>query len=55
MRRRSYNDVTPRCTHHFRPDGWTWDVPNLWICDGSLVPTSGGVNPSETGPWRGEL
>ena len=28
--------------------GRTWDVPNLWICDGSLFPTSGGVNPSET-------
>ena len=22
------------------PDGRTWDVPNLWICDGSLMPTS---------------
>ncbi|MBV8092775.1 MAG: GMC family oxidoreductase [Acetobacteraceae bacterium] len=30
------------------PDGRTWDVPNLWICDGSLFPTSGGVNPSLT-------
>ncbi|MGN6573026.1 MAG: GMC family oxidoreductase [Pseudolabrys sp.] len=29
-------------------DGRTWDVPNLWICDGSLFPTSGGVNPSLT-------
>src|SRR5687768_14688890 len=31
-------------------DSWgrSWDVPNLWICDGSLFPTSGGVNPSET-------
>lgn len=28
--------------------GRAWDVPNLWICDGSLFPTSGGVNPSET-------
>jgi choline dehydrogenase-like flavoprotein len=28
--------------------GRSWDVPNLWICDGSLFPTSGGVNPSET-------
>ena len=28
--------------------GRTWDIPNLWICDGSLFPTSGGVNPSET-------
>jgi choline dehydrogenase-like flavoprotein len=29
-------------------DGRTWDVPNLWICDGSLMPTGGGVNPSMT-------
>lgn len=28
--------------------GRTWDVPNLWICDGSLLPTGGGVNPSLT-------
>ena len=26
----------------------SWDVPNLWICDGSVFPTVGGVNPSET-------
>jgi choline dehydrogenase-like flavoprotein len=26
----------------------SWDVPNLWICDGSVFPTSGGVNPSLT-------
>ncbi len=29
-------------------DGRAWDVPNLWVCDGSLFPTSGGVNPSLT-------
>jgi choline dehydrogenase-like flavoprotein len=29
-------------------DGRTWDIPNLWICDGSLFPTGGGVNPSLT-------
>jgi choline dehydrogenase-like flavoprotein len=29
-------------------DGRTWEVPNLWICDGSLFPTAGGVNPSAT-------
>jgi choline dehydrogenase-like flavoprotein len=28
--------------------GRSWDVRNLWICDGSLFPTSGGVNPSLT-------
>lgn len=30
------------------PIGRSWDVRNLWICDGSLFPTSGGVNPSLT-------
>jgi choline dehydrogenase-like flavoprotein len=30
------------------PDGRTWDIPNLWVCDGSLFPTSSGVNPSLT-------
>jgi choline dehydrogenase-like flavoprotein len=29
-------------------DGRTWDIPNLWICDGSIFATSGGVNPSLT-------
>lgn len=29
-------------------DGRVWDVPNLWICDGSIMPTGGGVNPSIT-------
>lgn len=29
-------------------DGRTWDIPNLWICDGSLFPTGTGVNPSLT-------
>jgi len=29
-------------------DGRSWDVRNLWVCDGSLFPTSGGVNPSLT-------
>ena len=28
--------------------GRSWDIPNLWVCDGSLFPTSGGVNPSIT-------
>ncbi len=26
----------------------SWDVDNLWICDGSVFPTVGGVNPSLT-------
>jgi choline dehydrogenase-like flavoprotein len=29
-------------------DGRCWDIRNLWICDGSLFPTCGGVNPSLT-------
>jgi choline dehydrogenase-like flavoprotein len=29
-------------------DGRCWDVPNLWVCDGSVFPTAGGVNPSLT-------
>lgn len=29
-------------------DGRSWDIPNLWICDGSVFPTVGGVNPSLT-------
>ena len=26
----------------------SWDIRNLWICDGSVFPTGGGVNPSLT-------
>jgi choline dehydrogenase-like flavoprotein len=29
-------------------NGRSWDIPNLWVCDGSLFPTVGGVNPSLT-------
>ena len=29
-------------------DGRCWDIPNLWVCDGSLFPTGGAVNPSLT-------
>ena len=25
-----------------------WDIPNLFICDGSSMPTSAGVNPTPT-------
>jgi choline dehydrogenase-like flavoprotein len=28
--------------------GRAWEIPNLWICDGSLFPTGGGANPSLT-------
>ena len=30
------------------PDGRVWNVDNLFIVDGSFMPTSGGVNPSLT-------
>lgn len=26
----------------------SWDITNLWICDGSISPTVGGVNSSLT-------
>ena len=26
----------------------SWHIPNLWVCDGSVMPTVGGVNPSLT-------
>jgi choline dehydrogenase-like flavoprotein len=26
----------------------SWDIPNLWVCDGSVFPINGGVNPSLT-------
>jgi choline dehydrogenase-like flavoprotein len=29
-------------------DGRSWDIRNLWVCDGSLFVTSGSVNPSLT-------
>lgn len=37
-----------RATSVVNADGRSWDIPNLWICDGSLFPTCGGVNPSLT-------
>jgi len=42
----------------------TWDIPNLWVCDGSVFPTTGGVirrsqlqasrceQPAGSGRWR---
>jgi choline dehydrogenase-like flavoprotein len=30
------------------PDCRSHDIPNLWICDGSVFPTAGAVNPSLT-------
>ncbi len=30
------------------PDSETWEVPNLYICDTSVFPTSSGANPMIT-------
>ena len=37
-----------RRTSVVNSDCRSWDVPNLFICDGSVFPTTGGVNPSLT-------
>ncbi|MDQ6645822.1 MAG: GMC family oxidoreductase [Pseudomonadota bacterium] len=37
-----------RRTSVVNADCRSWDIPNLWICDGSVFPTVGGVNPSLT-------
>ena len=40
--------ATTRATSVVNADCRSWDIPNLWICDGSVFPTVGGVNPSLT-------
>lgn len=37
-----------RATSVVNADCRSWDIPNLWVCDGSIFPTCGGVNPSLT-------
>jgi choline dehydrogenase-like flavoprotein len=37
-----------RATSVIDGDCRSWDIPNLFICDGSVFPTSGAVNPSLT-------
>ncbi len=37
-----------RATSVVDADCRSWDIANLWICDGSVFPTVGGVNPSLT-------
>ncbi len=35
-------------TSVFNADCRSWDIDNLWVCDGSVFPTVGGVNRSLT-------
>ncbi len=37
-----------RDTSVVNKDCRSWDIPNLWVCDGSVFPTVGGVNPHLT-------
>ena len=37
-----------RATSVVDADCRSWDIPNLWVCDGSVFPTAGGVNPALT-------
>ncbi len=37
-----------RATSVVNADCRSWDIPNLWVCDGSVFPTVGGVNPALT-------
>ncbi len=37
-----------RATSVVNADCRSWDIYNLWVCDGSVFPTVGGVNPSLT-------
>ncbi len=44
-----YGLPVPRITYSYcDADCRCWDIPNLWVCDGSVFPTVGGVNPSLT-------
>jgi choline dehydrogenase-like flavoprotein len=52
---RRYAHLVGTCRMGFTPDdsvtdrwGRCWDVPNLFICDGSLLPTQGSANPALT-------
>ncbi|MDQ6682276.1 MAG: GMC family oxidoreductase [Chloroflexota bacterium] len=52
---RRYAHLVGSCRMGFTPDdsvvdGWcrTWDVPNLFVCDGSVLPTQGSANPGLT-------
>jgi len=50
-----YAHLVGTCRMGFTPDdsvldrwGRTWDVPNLFVCDGSALPTQGSANPALT-------
>ncbi len=52
---RRYAHLVGTCRMGFTPedsvvDQWcrTWDVPNLFVCDGSVLPTQGSANPALT-------
>lgn len=52
---RRYAHLVGTCRMGFTPsdsvvDEWcrTWDVPNLFVCDGSVLPTQGSANPALT-------
>ncbi len=52
---RRYAHLVGTCRMGFTPrdsvvDAWcrTWDVPNLFVCDGSVLPTQGSANPALT-------
>jgi hypothetical protein len=52
---RRYAHLVGTCRMGFSPedsvvDQWcrTWDVPNLFVCDGSVMPTQGSANPALT-------
>jgi choline dehydrogenase-like flavoprotein len=52
---RRYAHLVGTCRMGFTPqdsvvDQWcrTWDVPNLLVCDGSVLPTQGSANPALT-------
>jgi choline dehydrogenase-like flavoprotein len=52
---RRYAHLVGTCRMGFTPedsvvDRWcrSWDVPNLFVCDGSVLPTQGSSNPALT-------
>lgn len=48
MRNATAPDWDAQTSAAVNADGRSHDIPNLWICDGSVFPTSTAVNPSLT-------